>query len=152
MKIGFALKNKKSDLVNRTCQVRLKSFTLLEILVVIGIIGVLVGLGTTSYSTAQKKARDAKRKADLKAVQNCLEQYYSYNNTFQYPTLTVVGGTLTTPDPLNCGGTSTMPLPTDPGSNNYSVSASSTSAYTITTTMESTGVGGSATYSVSNLQ
>ncbi|NCO89124.1 type II secretion system protein, partial [Candidatus Roizmanbacteria bacterium] len=39
-----------------------KAFTLLEILVVIGIISIMVAMGTASYSTAQKKARDAKRK------------------------------------------------------------------------------------------
>jgi prepilin-type N-terminal cleavage/methylation domain-containing protein len=61
------------------------AFTLLEMLVVIGIIGILVGLGAVSYSTAQKKARDAKRKQDLKAIQNALEQYYSVCG-YQYPT------------------------------------------------------------------
>jgi prepilin-type N-terminal cleavage/methylation domain-containing protein len=60
-------------------------FTLLEMLVVVGIIAVLVGLGFTSYSTAQKKARDAKRKSDLKSIQNALEQYYSICG-YQYPT------------------------------------------------------------------
>lgn len=54
-------------------------------LVVVGIIAILVGLGTMSYSTAQKKARDAKRKSDLKAIQNALEQYYSICG-YQYPT------------------------------------------------------------------
>jgi prepilin-type N-terminal cleavage/methylation domain-containing protein len=54
-----------------------RGFTLLELLVVIGIIAVLVGLGSTAYSTAQKKSRDAKRRGDIKAVQQALEQYYS---------------------------------------------------------------------------
>jgi len=62
-----------------------KAFTLLEMLVVVGIIAILVGLGAASYSTAQKKSRDAKRKADLKAIQNALEQYYSICG-FRYPT------------------------------------------------------------------
>lgn len=52
-------------------------FTLLEILVVISIIGILVALGTAAYSTAQKKGRDARRKADIKAIQNGFEQYYA---------------------------------------------------------------------------
>ncbi len=60
-------------------------FTLLEMLVVIGIIAILLGMGATSYSTAQKKARDAKRKDDLKTIQNALEQYYSICG-YQYPT------------------------------------------------------------------
>jgi prepilin-type N-terminal cleavage/methylation domain-containing protein len=62
-----------------------KGFTLLELLVVIGIMAILIALGTTSYSTAQKKARDAKRKGDLKAIQNGLEQYYSICG-YVYPT------------------------------------------------------------------
>jgi len=62
-----------------------KAFTLLEILVVIGIIGIMVAMGTASYSTAQKKARDAKRKTDLRTIQNALEQYYSVCN-YLYPT------------------------------------------------------------------
>ena len=61
------------------------AFTLLELLVVIGIISVLVGMGTFSYSTAQKKARDSKRKGDLQDIRNALEQYYSVCG-FNYPT------------------------------------------------------------------
>ena len=61
------------------------AFTLLEMLVVIGIIGILLGIGAASYSTAQKKARDAKRKQDLKALQSALEQYYSICG-YRYPT------------------------------------------------------------------
>lgn len=63
-----------------------KSFTLVELLVVIAIIailatGLLVGLGT-----ARKKARDARRIADLRNVQNALEAYYAQNN--KYPQAT----------------------------------------------------------------
>ncbi|MCM8787830.1 MAG: prepilin-type N-terminal cleavage/methylation domain-containing protein [Candidatus Omnitrophica bacterium] len=60
-----------------------KGFTLLELLVVISIIGILIAVGVASYSTAQKKSRDSRRKSDLKAIQNAMEQYYSVNQ--QYP-------------------------------------------------------------------
>lgn len=63
------------------------AFTLLEILVVISIIGILVVLGTAAYSTTQKKGRDARRKADIKAIQNGFEQYQAKNNA--YPTTLV---------------------------------------------------------------
>lgn len=62
-----------------------KAFTLLEILVVIGIIAIMIGMGTASYSTAQKKARDARRKTDLRTIQNALEQYYAVCG-YNYPT------------------------------------------------------------------
>jgi prepilin-type N-terminal cleavage/methylation domain-containing protein len=54
-----------------------KAFTLLELLVVIAIIGILISLGVASFSNAQKKSRDSRRREDLKAVQNGLEQYYA---------------------------------------------------------------------------
>lgn len=61
-----------------------RGFTLIELLVVISIIGILIALGTASYSTAQRKGRDAKRQSDIKAVQNALEQYNSLKGA--YPT------------------------------------------------------------------
>ena len=61
-----------------------KGFTLLELLVVIGIIGVLTALATVAYSTTQQSGRNARRKQDLVAIQNALEQYYSVTN-FSYP-------------------------------------------------------------------
>ncbi|KUK79545.1 MAG: hypothetical protein XD95_0310 [Microgenomates bacterium 39_7] len=52
-------------------------FTLLELLIVITIIGILTSLAMVSYSSAQRRARDSQRQADLKAIQNALEQYYA---------------------------------------------------------------------------
>lgn len=57
-----------------------KGFTLLELLVVIAIIAVLISMATVSYSSAQRKSRDSRRKSDLKSVQAALEQYYADNN------------------------------------------------------------------------
>jgi prepilin-type N-terminal cleavage/methylation domain-containing protein len=54
-----------------------KAFTLLELLVVIAIIGILISLGVASFSNAQIKARDSRRREDMKAIQNGLEQYYA---------------------------------------------------------------------------
>lgn len=64
-----------------------QGFTLLELLVVISIIAMLITIGLSSFSTAQRKGRDAKRKSDIKEIQNSLEQYYSVCG-FNYPTPT----------------------------------------------------------------
>lgn len=60
------------------------AYTLLEILVVISIIAILIALGAVSYTTAQQKGRDARRKADMKIFQQAYEQYYSANES-SYP-------------------------------------------------------------------
>src|SRR3989344_5757528 len=54
---------------------KLKSFgfTLIELLVVITIIGILAGLALTSYSGAQARSRDARRKQDLAAIKKALQ-------------------------------------------------------------------------------
>ena len=59
-------------------------FTLIELLVVISIIGVLTAISLTSFSRAQKQARDATRKSDLNQYRISLESY-SINNNSTYP-------------------------------------------------------------------
>jgi len=63
------------------------AFTLLELLVVIGIIGILVALATVSYSKTQSAGRDSRRKQDMISIQNALEQYYSAEG-YRYPAAT----------------------------------------------------------------
>lgn len=127
-----------------------KSFTLLEMLVVIGIIGVLVGFGALSYSTVQKKARDAKRQGDLKAAQQSLEQCYS-SNSYQYPTganLSISSGVITGICPATASLNFTLTDPLNSGTYRYTLSSTS-STYTITAPdLESS----TTTFSVSNQQ
>lgn len=59
-------------------------FTLIELLVVISIIAILMALGLAAYSAAQKRGRDARRRKDIKAMQDAAEQYYAVNGS--YPT------------------------------------------------------------------
>ncbi|OGM05198.1 hypothetical protein A2125_01700 [Candidatus Woesebacteria bacterium GWB1_43_5] len=55
-------------------------FTLIEILVVISVIGILVSIVFVSFTSAQKAARDASRKSDLKQYQNALEVFANKKN------------------------------------------------------------------------
>lgn len=57
-------------------------FTLVELLVVVSIIAVLSTIGITMYSSAQRLARDAKRRADLQSIQQALELYNSINGYY----------------------------------------------------------------------
>lgn len=58
-------------------------FTLIELVIVISIIGVLMTLGIGSYAQAQKRARDAKREAEMKEIMFALTKYYIDHG--QYP-------------------------------------------------------------------
>lgn len=60
-----------------------RGFTLIELLVVITIIGILSSIGLSSFTTAQMKSRDTRRKAHLRQVADSLETYFNDHN--QYP-------------------------------------------------------------------
>ncbi len=123
--------NKNFQLSSLILQFR-GAFTLLEMLVVIGIISIMLGVASVSYSTAQKKARDAKRKTDLHAMQNALEQCYAVNSS-SYPIITGGGSTSIAEDcPVAGGPDLTI---TDPTAKTYTVSTSLT-AYDISVVLE----------------
>lgn len=67
---------------NFTQSKRSSGFTLIELLVVIAIIGILSSIVLASLNTARAKARDVRRRADLKQVQLALELYYDSNNSY----------------------------------------------------------------------
>lgn len=64
-------------------QENLFGFTLIELLVVIAIIGVLASVVLASVNTARAKARDARRKSDLRTIRLALEFYYDRYGTYQ---------------------------------------------------------------------
>ena len=59
-----------------------EGFTLLELLIVIVIIGILALIIVPGLASGPKRARDAQRKSDLRAVKNALETYYNDSNTY----------------------------------------------------------------------
>ncbi|HEY4499941.1 MAG TPA: prepilin-type N-terminal cleavage/methylation domain-containing protein [Candidatus Paceibacterota bacterium] len=93
-----------------------KGFTLIEILIVVSIIGLLASVILVGLGGFRSRGRDTRRVADLKAIQNGLELYYSRNN--QYPSNL---------SDLLSGGIGVNKLPKDPSSNSdyyYSYTAS----------------------------
>lgn len=60
-----------------------RGFSLVELLVSITIIGILSSIGLATFTSAQKKSRDTKRKAHLKQLTDAFEAYY--NDYGQYP-------------------------------------------------------------------
>lgn len=84
-------------------------FTLLELLVVIGIIGLLASILVVNLTGARRRARDTKRVADVRSLQTANEDYYGKNG--KYPgTISdlVTGGEIPIwpMDPLAPSGTS----------------------------------------------
>ncbi len=102
-----------------------KGFTLVELLLVIGIIGILTAIVISSTDAARVHARDSKRISDIKEIQLGLAVYYDVNRA--YPTaLSSLTSQKFLPD-----------LPTDPLGASYEYIGSNTT-YCIGTTLENT--------------
>lgn len=59
-------------------------FTLVEQLIVVGIIVILAAIATLAYVNVQKEGRDKAREGDVAAIMNALEEYYEKHG--EYPT------------------------------------------------------------------
>lgn len=127
----------------------------MELIVVIGIIGLILAAASTSYSAVQKKARDSKRKSDLKNISSALEQYYSVCG-FIYPSPDAAPDPDKVPTAIACASPATTimsTVPTDPSTGaRYNMSGAGTT-YSIcapnTPPLESETVG---TYCLTNQQ
>jgi prepilin-type N-terminal cleavage/methylation domain-containing protein len=62
-------------------------FSLIELLVVLGIVAVLTSLVAFNFNTARARARDVTRKSDLNSLKGALELYRNDNNG-KYPNTT----------------------------------------------------------------
>lgn len=61
---------------------KLLGFTLIEILIAVAIIGILTAIGIVSYSSVNRRARDAKRTGDIEQIRSALEMYRSDNGFY----------------------------------------------------------------------
>lgn len=69
-----------------------RGFTLIELLVVIAIIGILTSVGLGTFTSAQRKSRDARRKNDLATIAKALEVYNNdHYSTYPYPAANAAG-------------------------------------------------------------
>ena len=95
-----------------------RGFTLIELLVTISIISVLTAIGLANFAVSQKRARDARRQADLESVRSALEIFRAQNSV--YPATPGSCGARPGTAPLILDATYINTYPTDPVSgNNY---------------------------------
>lgn len=93
-----------------------KSFTLIEVLVVVSILTVLAFVLIPNLKNGQYRARDARRKADLLEIQKALELYKLDQNPPAYPTAFPSPGEIFS----STGGNEYLKkIPADPNSEPY---------------------------------
>lgn len=120
-----------------------KSFTIIELLIVIAVIAILVGIALPRFRGMQEEGKIAQAKGELRTLQTAVESYYIHNSN-TYPAN--INAALTGATPNIIGATS----PTDPfnGANLYGYAtdgASPVKYYVI----YSVGVGGNGSATVS---
>ena len=105
---------------------RRAGFTFIEILVVATIIGLLTTIAAVTYQSANRKARDGKRKADLEQIRSALEMYRS--DIGNYPAT----GNLS----LLVSGDYIQEIPSDPTDYSYCYTSGGASTYTLDAHLE----------------
>lgn len=79
-----------------------KGFSLIELLVVITIIAALIAVALPNFLAARQRAKDTKKKAELRELKNALRIYYNDFQSYPDGTGTVISG---------CGTTGTVECP-----------------------------------------
>lgn len=129
-----------------------RGFTLVELLVVIGIIALVMIAVFPNFSGARQRARDSQRKSDLKDIQAALDLYKSDQKPLSYvpsPTFPILCGkcwssdnTCGNPSSGNISNIYTKKFPCDPGGLTtptpyvYILNAGDNLKYTLTACLE----------------
>ena len=134
--------------------------TLVELMVVVGIIGLITASTTVAIRGVRERARDARRLHDFRQLRTAVELYASKQPRLQYPI--GVNIAIGVPDQTDClssvsPGFAAWPcddpvlplIPGDPASGTYNYSSLDGFSYLITATLEGTVEGMSGVISVS---
>lgn len=98
-------------------------FTLIEIVIVLGIIGIIITLSVVSLNSIRQNSRDAVRISDIKQIQSALELYRA--NIGHYP------AAITSGQALSSTSTTYMNIiPSNPNPTNSDICSSTDYIYT----------------------
>lgn len=123
-----------------------KGFTLLELIIVMAIASILMSVVGLNFMNSLARSRDAKRKNDIKIIQQSMEQYYSICG-FNYPTSVSTGIICSSVTPT----VALLPtMPVDPRTTTpYPFPTLAATSYQVCATLESDAV---TNYCVTNQQ